>query len=217
MIIFHLTPNIWYSILKFPGGPDLIASLNGTVLNKKPEGIIVDVNGIGYHVSIPLCSLGNIPEPGEKVFLHTYTHVREDTLQLFGFLSDEERRVFTTLIGINGIGPRLGLAILSGMPVNRFIETVNNEDVSLLTTIPGLGKKTAARLVLELKGKIPSFSTGDTLSSRENPAADDAMSALVNLGYKKPVSEKAVEMALENGSTAIEDIIKEALKYLTGK
>ena len=195
----------------------MIASLNGTVLNKKPEGIIVDVNGIGYHVSIPLCSLGNIPEPGEKVFLHTYTHVREDALQLFGFLSDEERRVFTTLIGINGIGPRLGLAILSGMPVNRFIETVNNEDVSLLTTIPGLGKKTAARLVLELKGKIPSFNTGDTLSFRENPAADDAMSALVNLGYKKPASEKAVERALKNGSTAIEDIIKEALKYLTGK
>lgn len=193
----------------------MIASLKGIVQNKKPEGIIIDVNGIGYHVSIPLCSLGDIPEPGESVFLHTYTHVREDALQLFGFLSDEERKVFTTLIGISGIGPKLGLAILSGMPVQRFIETVHNEDVSLLTTIPGLGKKTAARLVLELKGRLPSVD--EPSSVPKDAAAEDAISALVNLGYKKQAAEKAVAKAAENGADAIEDMIREALKYLTGK
>jgi Holliday junction DNA helicase RuvA len=195
----------------------LIASLNGTVLSKKPAGIIIDVSGIGYHVMIPLCSLGDIPEPGERVFLHIYTHVREDALQLFGFLSEEDRKVFTTLIGISGIGPKLGLAILSGMPVQRFIEAVNNEDVSLLSTIPGLGKKTAARVILELRGKLPSLGIGESSSLREISAAEDAISALVNLGYKQSVSAQAVEKALKHGATVIEDIIKEALKYLTEK
>ncbi len=195
----------------------MIASLRGIIQSKKPDSIIVDVSGIGYRVSIPLCSLGNIPEPGEKVFLHTYTHVREDALQLFGFLSEEERKVFTTLLGISGIGPKLGLAVLSGMPVQRFVEAVNNEDIPLLSTIPGLGKKTAARLILELKGKLPSMETGGQHISQENSAADDAISALVNLGYKKFSSEKAVEMAVKQGSQTIEAIIKEALKYLREK
>ena len=195
----------------------MIASLKGIIQSKKPEGIIVDVSGIGYHVSIPLCSLGDIPEPGEDIFLHTYTHVREDALQLFGFLSEEERKVFTTLLGISGVGPKLGLAVLSGMPVRRFVEAVNNEDVSLLSTIPGLGKKTAARVILELKGKLPSLETDGQHISKESSAEEDAISALVNLGYKKASSEEAVKKAVSGGQTAIEDIIREALKYLTEK
>jgi Holliday junction DNA helicase RuvA len=195
----------------------LIASLNGIIQSKKPEGLIIDVNGIGYQVSIPLCSLSDIPEQGEKVFLHTYTHVREDALQLFGFMTGEERKVFTTLLGISGVGPKLGLAILSGMPVQRFVELVQNEDVSLLSTIPGLGKKTAARLILELKGKLPSLKTDEAGSGEAYSASEDAISALVNLGYKKPASEKAVDKAVEGGLSTIEDIIREALKYLTGK
>ncbi|MBI4682935.1 MAG: Holliday junction branch migration protein RuvA [Nitrospirae bacterium] len=195
----------------------MIASLRGIIQSKKPDGIIVDVSGIGYHVNIPLCSLSNIPEPGEKVFLHTYTHVREDALQLFGFLLEEERKVFTTLLGISGIGPKLGLAVLSGMPVQRFVEAVNNEDIPLLSTIPGLGKKTAARLILELKGKLPSMETGGQHISQKNSAADDAISALVNLGYKKPSAEKAVDNAVRGGANVIEDIIREALKYLREK
>ncbi len=190
----------------------MIASLKGIVQNKKPEGIIIDVNGVGYHVNIPLCNLGDIPELGESVFLHTYTHVREDALQLFGFLSDKDRKVFTTLIGISGIGPKLGLTVLSGMPAERFIEAVHNEDLSLLTTIPGLGKKTASRLVLELKGKLPSLT--ETPSLQKHSAADDAVSALTNLGYKKSLAEKAVEAAVNNNASAIEDIIKESLNYL---
>jgi len=195
----------------------MIASLKGIILSKRPDGIIVDVHGVGYHVSIPLCSLGDIPEKGETVFFHTYTHVREDALQLFGFLSEDEKKVFTTLLGINGIGPKLGLAILSGMPVGRFVEAVNSENVSLLSTIPGLGAKTSARLVLELKGKLPSLHIGDTIYSEEKTVADDAVSALLNLGYKRQLAEKAVELSVKNGVTAIEGIIRESLNYLMEK
>jgi Holliday junction DNA helicase RuvA len=193
----------------------MIASLKGTVQSKKPEGVIVDVHGVGYHVCIPLGSLADIPEYGEPVFFYTYTHVREDALQLFGFLSEEERRIFTTLLGINGIGPKLGLAVLSGMPVRKLIEAINNEDVSLLSTIPGLGKKTSARLILELKGKLPSLDIRGELSSLSRSIAEDAISALVNLGYKKPSAEKAVERSVKSGAAMIEDVIREALKYLT--
>lgn len=189
----------------------MIASLKGKVLSKRPEGIIVEVGGIGYHVSVPLCSLGNIPDNGGEVFLHTYTYVREDTLQLYGFLSEEERKLFTTLLEINGIGPKLGLAILSGMPVRRFMEAVMNEDVSLLSAIPGLGRKTASRLILELKERLPKISA----YPQEGSAQGDAVSALVNLGYKKSLSERAVETAIRKGASSVEDIIKEALRYLT--
>ena len=195
----------------------MIASLKGIVQSKKPERIVVDVSGIGYHVNIPLCILGNIPEPGNSIFLHTYTHVREDALQLFGFLSEEERGVFTTLLGISGVGPKLGLAILSGMPAQRFVEAVQSEDIAMLSTIPGLGKKTASRLVLELKGKLPSLDSGGAQLTKADSASEDAISALVNLGYKKPLSENAVNMAIKNGSESIEDMIREALKYLTEK
>ena len=192
----------------------MIASLNGTVLTKRPEGVIVDVNGVGYQLSVPLCSLTDIPEPGETVFMHTYTHVREDALQLFGFLNEKDREVFTTLIGISGIGPKLGLAILSGMPAERFVEAVQNEDVTMLSTIPGLGKKTASRLILELKGKLPSLDPGETSSFRASQEAIDAISALVNLGYKKQFAEKAVETAVRDGAENIEDIVMDALKIL---
>ncbi len=195
----------------------MIASLNGTVLSKKPEGIIIDVNGVGYHVSIPLCNFGDIPDQGEKIFLNIYTHVREDALQLYGFVTDEDRKIFTTLIGISGIGPKLGLTILSGMPVNRFIEAISNEDVALLTTIPGLGKKTASKIILELKGKLPSLDMEENGSAGRASHSGDAVSALMNLGYKRPISEQAVEKALKNGADSIEDIIKESLKYLTEK
>lgn len=193
----------------------MIASLKGTVLTKRPEGVIVDVNGVGYKLSVPLCSLTDIPEPGETVFMHTYTHVREDALQLFGFLNEKDREVFTTLIGISGIGPKLGLAILSGMPAERFVETIQNEDVAMLSTIPGLGKKTASRLILELKGKLPSLNAGEGSASAASREAADAVSALVNLGYKKQFSEKAVDTAVRDGAGSIEDIIKEALKNLS--
>ncbi len=189
----------------------MIASLKGIVASKKPEGIIVEVGGIGYQVSVPLCSLSNIPEQGGEIFLHTYTHVREDALQLYGFLTEDERKIFVTLLGINGIGPKLALAILSGMPVQRFMEAVINEDISLITTIPGLGKKTASRLILELREKLPRVS-----DISKDHRVNDAVSALVNLGYKRHLSEKAVETVIKNGASSVEDIIRESLRYLTG-
>ena len=195
----------------------MIASLKGSLQSKKPEGLVIDVSGVGYHVAIPLCNLADIPELGDTVFLHTYTHVREDALQLYGFITEEDRSVFTKLISISGIGPKLGLTILSGMPVDRFVETVSNEDVALLSTIPGLGKKTASKIILELKGKLPSLDSDDGKRTKDHVHADDAISALVNLGYKKPVSEKAVQKGVSSGAESIEDIIREALKYLTEK
>ncbi|MBI5196894.1 MAG: Holliday junction branch migration protein RuvA [Nitrospirae bacterium] len=188
----------------------MIASLKGKVLSKKPEGVIVDVGGVGYSVQVPLSNFSNIPDAGGDVFLHTYTHVREDALQLYGFVSEEEKKVFVTLLNVNGIGPKLGLAILSGMPAQKFIEAVYNEDMPMLTSIPGLGKKIAARLVLELKEKLPR-----AVVSKDYSITNDAVSALINFGYKKSLSENAVERAVKAGSVAIEDIIKEALKYLT--
>jgi Holliday junction DNA helicase RuvA len=193
----------------------LIASLNGIVLSRKPAGIVIGVGGVGYNVAIPLCSLGDIPEEGREVFIYTYTHVREDALQLFGFLTEYERGVFATLLGISGIGPKLALAILSGMPVERFVGAVNNEDITMLSSIPGLGKKTAARVVLELKGKLESFRKDGTDIYTEGRAAGDAVSALVNLGYRKALSEDAVSRSVKNGFSTIEDIVREALRLLT--
>jgi Holliday junction DNA helicase RuvA len=194
----------------------LIASLKGTVLSKKPERIIIDVGGVGYSVAVPLCSIGDIPDEGSSVFMYIYTHVREDALQLYGFLSEDERKVFATLMGISGIGPKIALAILSGMPVKRFMEAVYGEDIAMLATIPGLGNKTAARLVLELKGRLQSLSVGGQgPSSKMAGITADALSALVNLGYRKSLSEKAVDHAVKNGANTIEGIIKDALKALT--
>jgi Holliday junction DNA helicase RuvA len=193
----------------------LIASLNGIVLSRKPAGIVIGVGGVGYNVAIPLCSLGDIPEEGREVFIYTYTHVREDALQLFGFLTEYERGVFATLLGISGIGPKLALAILSGMPVERFVGAVNNEDITMLSSIPGLGKKTAARVVLELKGKLESFRKDGTDIYTEGRAAGDAVSALVNLGYRKALSEDAVSRSVKKGFSTIEDIVREALRLLT--
>lgn len=193
----------------------MIASLNGTVLSRRPEGIVIGVGGVGYSVVVPLCNLGDIPEEGNEIFVYTYTHVREDALQLFGFLSEYERSVFTALLGINGIGPKLALAMLSGMPVNRLVDAVSNEDITLLSTIPGLGKKTAARVVLELKGKLNLLRKSSLDVKLESRAADDAVSALVNLGYRKSASEDAVSRAINNGYSAIEDIVREALRLLT--
>lgn len=193
----------------------MIATLKGTVTSKRAERIVIDVGGVGYSVAVPLRSLGDIPEEGSEAFIYIFTHVREDVLQLFGFLTEYERGVFSTLLGISGIGPKLALAILSGMPVERFIDAVTDEDISLLSTIPGLGNKTAARIVLELKGKLTSLGRREPGASGEESVTDDAVSALVNLGYKKALSERAVTQAVKKGCSAIEDIIREALKCLT--
>lgn len=188
----------------------MIASLKGTILFKNRDNVIIDVCGVGYQVNLSGGDISNLPTVGEPVFIHTYTYVREDTFQLFGFLSSEDKEAFMTLIKVNGIGPKLGLSILSTLPATKLSQAVQKEEISLLTTIPGLGKKTAARIILELKEKLPSMG-----ENQDDPSVVDAKSALINLGYKKADVDAAVKKAVKNGIKGLETIIKEALKYLT--
>ena len=189
----------------------MIASLRGKLHSKKPDNVTIDVSGVGYMVLVPLNTLSLLPEEGKDVSLHIYTHVREDTLQLYGFSSEDEKRIFITLIGITGIGPKMALNILSGISHDDLIRAIETEDVAYLCRIPGLGKKTAHRLILELREKLP--------STREpvDRIFEDTLSALVNLGYKKTVARQSLEKAYRKGSHDIEGLLKEALKYLTGE
>ncbi|HMK44708.1 MAG TPA: Holliday junction branch migration protein RuvA [Dissulfurispiraceae bacterium] len=187
----------------------MIASLRGKLLSKKPDGLILEVSGVGYGVLVPLTILSSLPEEGREIFLYTYTHVREDVLQLYGFLSEDEKRIFLTLIGITGIGPRIALNILSAIRPEQFHSAVQTEDVDLLCRVPGLGKKTAHRIILELREKLPA------LQEKRDALYDDALSALINLGYKKNVAQAALEKSYAKGQGGIEDLLRESLKYLT--
>jgi Holliday junction DNA helicase RuvA len=187
----------------------MIGSLRGTLASKSSAEIILDVAGVGYRVITPLGVLSELPPVGKEAFLFIYTHVREDAITLYGFSSDGEKRVFTTLLGISGIGPKVALSIVSGIPYDEFLLAVETEDITRLTRIPGLGKKTAQRLVLELRGKLPreGVSAADT-------EFEDALSALVNLGYKKMDATGAIELARKDGHSDIEAVLREALKLL---
>jgi len=187
----------------------MIASLRGRLISKKPDYLIIEVDGVGYLVNVPLSLLSELPDEHTDIFLHIYTHVREDAIQLYGFKADEDRKIFTTLLGISGIGPKLALSILSTISVDKFQDAVDSEDVALLCRVPGLGKKTAHRLILELKEKLPS------MQQTKDAVYEDTLSALINLGYKKNVAQEALEKAYNNGYRDIETLLKEALKYLT--
>ncbi len=189
----------------------MIASLRGKLISKRPDGVVVDVGGVGYSVSVPLSILWSLPDEASEVFLFTYMHVREDILQLFGFRSEEEKRIFTTLIGVSGIGPKIALSILSTIPTDTFYGLVHSEDVEALCRVPGLGKKTAQRIILELREKLPALA----MKEKKDALYDDTLSALVNLGYKKNVAQDALDRAYESGSRDIESLLKETLKYLT--
>lgn len=188
----------------------MIASLRGKLLRKKPDNVTIDVSGVGYMINVALNTLSLLPDEGKDIFLHIYTHVREDTLQLYGFTSEDEKKIFITLISITGIGPKMALNILSGISHDDLIRAIETEDVVYLCRIPGLGKKTAHRLILELREKLPS--TRDTIDR----IFEDTLSALVNLGYKKITARKSLEKAYRKGFHDIEGLLKEALKYLTG-
>jgi Holliday junction DNA helicase RuvA len=189
----------------------MIAFLRGQLLSKKPANITIDVSGVGYMVLVPLNTLSHLPDEGKDISLHIYTHVREDTLQLYGFSSEDEKRIFITLIGVTGIGPKMALNILSGISHDDLIRAIETEDVAYLCRIPGLGKKTAHRLILELREKLP------TTSEPIDRTFEDTLSALVNLGYKKTVARQSLEKAYRKEFHDIEGLLKEALKYLTGE
>ena len=188
----------------------MIGSLRGRLIYKKPDHIIVEVSGVGYQVNVTFNTMSILPEEGKDIFLHIYTHVREDILQLYGFASEDEKKIFITLLGITGIGPKMALNILSGISHNDLLHAIETEDVAHLCRIPGLGKKTAHRLILELKEKLP------TVTDTVDRVFEDTLSALVNLGYKKSIAQESLKKAYEKGFNNIEGLLKETLKYLTG-
>lgn len=197
----------------------MIAHLKGQLTYKSPEYTIVDVNGVGYQVFTPLSTYYALPGLGQVVLLKIHTRVREDELKLFGFLTEEEQSIFQKLITINKVGPRLALGILSGMSPSDLFSAVMNNDSAKLSTIPGVGKKTAERLTLEMKDKLADLALDIELRPESvSPEGyyDDALSALVNLGYKKPEAEKALKaIYTQNGKDAsLEDLIKESLNIL---
>ena len=199
----------------------MIAHLSGQLLRKSTQSLIVDAGGIGYEVMVPLSTFYALPEQGEGVNLHIHTHVREDALLLFGFHTRLEKDLFLMLIGVSGIGPKLAVNILSGIGPGELQEAIARGDALRLQSIPGVGKKTAERIALELKD-LALKSLGDreispvTLQEdREKELLDDALSALTNLGYQAKSARKALEMVCEGQSAVtLEVLIREALKKL---
>ena len=197
----------------------MIAFLRGTILDKQPNLIIVDVQGVGYEVHVPLSTYYELGDDGVEVALKIYTHVRDDALQLYGFLTSLEQQLFERLIGISGIGPKLALAILSGIEPRELVTAVQRADVARLTGVPGIGRKTAERIVLELKDRLTHLAVPDVDRVATVPAGDrlrdDLLSALQNLGYHRPLAEKAVESALAATTTpTFEQALKAALREL---
>lgn len=173
----------------------MIAHLRGRVLSKTPQNVVVEAAGVGYEVAISIPTFTALPAEGEEVSLLIHTHVREDALALFGFMSRTEKRLFEKLLGISGIGPKLALTVLSGLPSERLLAAIHGQDHATLTRIPGVGKKTAERIVLELKDKLQELAPPPTAGA-SSPLSEDVLSALVNLGYPRAAAQKAVESAI---------------------
>ena len=181
----------------------MIAHLRGRLISKNPNQAIVDCGGVGYEVTISVATFSELPAEGVEASLYVHTHVREDQIALFGFADTREKRLFEKLLSISGIGPKLAITILSGISAERLVVAIRGGDHGTLTKIPGIGKKTAERIVLEIKDKLDDLAvpTGDA-GGHHGPAADDALSALVNLGYQRPVAQKAIETAIERNAAA---------------
>jgi Holliday junction DNA helicase RuvA len=198
----------------------MIAFLRGRLAEKQPNRIIVDVAGVGYDVAVPLSTYYKLGEPGSDVALRVHTHVREGILALYGFSTVIEQQIFERLIGISGIGPKLALAVLSGIDVADLVRAVQLGDVARLTAIPGIGKKTAERIGLELKDKLPKTMAGDMAVEIDAgvPGGElrrDLLSALLNLGYHRPLAEKAVDAALRRTEApTFEVALKQTLREL---
>jgi Holliday junction DNA helicase RuvA len=219
----NISPYSHTPIPPYPHTPILqtrvIARLTGKLIYKSPEYIVIDVGGVGYQVSVPLSTFYELPEKGELVGLHIYTAVREDAIELYGFLTLEERELFKLLLTVSKIGPKLARNILSGISVNELKNAVITSNVLKLNAIPGVGHKTAERLVLELKDKIPSTAALHEATEEISPdeKIGDALSALVNLGYKRNMAEQAIKRAVaEIGvESPLEEIIRVSLKYFS--
>jgi holliday junction DNA helicase RuvA len=179
----------------------MIAHLRGKLLAKHPNQVIVETSGVGYDVTITVPTFSDLPETGTEVALHIHTHVREDALALYGFLRGSEKLLFEKLITVSGIGPKLAITILSGMPADEMVRSIRGNDVARLTRIPGIGKKTAERMVLELRDKLPETGLAATpMATPLSPVEDDVLSALLNLGYQRPATEKALAAVSQEGT-----------------
>jgi Holliday junction DNA helicase RuvA len=196
----------------------VIAHLHGRILEKQPNRIVVDVSGVGYDVSVPLSTFYGLGEPGSDIALRIHTHVREDALLLYGFATHVEQQLFERLISISGIGPKVALAVLSGIEPPDLIRAIERGDLARLTAIPGVGKKTSERIVLELKDRLPRLQpavAAEGVSVEPSALRDDVLSALINLGYHRPLAEKAVESAIKATPDGdFERTLKQALREL---
>jgi holliday junction DNA helicase RuvA len=196
----------------------VIAHLRGRLLEKQPNRIVVDANGVGYDVSVPLSTFYGLGDPGSEIALRIHTHVREDALALYGFATRLEQELFERLISISGIGPKLALAVLSGIEPPDLVRAIERADLARLTAIPGVGKKTSERIIVELKDRLPRAPVA--LTGRggepEGPAIkDDVLSALINLGYHRPLAEKAVDAAVKaTPGGDFEPTLRQALREL---
>jgi len=194
----------------------VIARLSGTLVEVRPDRVVLDVGGVGYDVAIPLGTFTALPPAGEKATLFIHTHVREDAIQLFGFVSKQEKLVFETLLSVSGIGPKVGLAILSGLPLPELVGAIAAQNARLLSSIPGVGKKLAERLGVELKEKMAAFGFGEASSKPpKSSVTDDAIIALKNLGYKAAQAEAAVMAAARKATVHdLNALLEAALRSL---
>jgi Holliday junction DNA helicase RuvA len=184
----------------------VIAHLRGQILYKIPNYVVIDCGGVGYELAISVATYTELREVGAEAILHVHTHVREDALQLFGFYDVTEKRLFEKLLTISGIGPKLAITVLSGISAERLVGAIRGGDHATLTKIPGIGKKTAERVVLELKDKLDDMAgftaEGVVVRPSLGGTAEDVLSALVNLGYPRPIAQKAVESAAKDAAVA---------------
>jgi Holliday junction DNA helicase, RuvA subunit len=185
----------------------MIVHLRGRLLSKSPNEAVIECGGVGYGATISVATFTSLPAEGTEASLHIYTHVREDQLALFGFAETQEKRLFEKLLTISGIGPKLAITVLSGIAADRLVTAIRSGDHATLTRIPGIGKKTAERVVLELKDKLDDMAVpvADAAGVHHGPAGDDVLSAMVNLGYPRPVAQKAIETAVAKDAEAGQD------------
>jgi holliday junction DNA helicase RuvA len=194
----------------------MIAHLRGKLLSKHPNQAVVETAGVGYEVNISVPTFSDLPTNGSDVALHIHTHVREDLIALYGFLHSAEKQLFEKLITVSGIGPKLAITILSGMAADEMSRAIRGNDVTRLTRIPGIGKKTAERMVLELRDKLPASAGTPEAAPTLNPTEEDVLSALVNLGYQRPAAEKALVTANQNANGgSFDSIFRHALALLS--
>src|SRR3954463_15395906 len=178
----------------------MIAHLRGKLLSKQPERAVIEAAGVGYDVAITGPAYAELPNVGAEVALFIHTHVREDALSLFGFISEDEKRLFEKLISVSGIGPKLAITVLNGITTERMVAAIRGNDLASLTKISGIGKKTAERMVLELRDKLDTFAVAPKVATAASAVEEDVISALVNLGYQRPAAEQALKHVAKGGS-----------------